>query len=288
MSELSAGEYSVIVQDAAGCVEKVDTTLYKPAKLEIELPEKLYLCIDQYYPITLENTRIDSAVWYFKDKEYSKSLKTRLRKEGLYKLDITYDKYCHEYKTIKVDTINKSIKANFLVAEDIPINDDAHLINITSKEDYDYVEWVYPENDAWVYGEDEHSFQLVFLNEGTFQVGMISHKDKCEASLFKTIKTFTPEKGIAIEENSYNITQLSIDKSPNNGTFTTHIELSAKADVILYLYNASTGHIVDVQEAKNNKTYDIPFSVTTLAGEYILLLIVPEWEKSSWIKMLII
>ena len=288
MSELSAGEYSVIVQDAAGCVEKVDTTLYQPAKLEIELPEKLYLCIDQYYPITLENTRIDSAVWYFKDKEYSKSLKTRLRKEGLYNLDIAYDKYCHEYKTIKVDTINKSVKANFLVAEDIPINDDAHLINITSKEDYDYVEWVYPENDAWVYGEDEYSFQLVFLNEGTFQVGMISHKDKCEASLFKTIKTFTPEKGIAIEENSYNITQLSIDKSPNNGTFTAHIELSAKADVILYLYNASTGHIVDVQEAKKNKTYDIPFSVTTIAGEYILLLIVPEWEKSSWIKMLII
>ena len=288
MSELSAGEYSVIVQDAAGCVEKVDTTLYQPAKLEIELPEKLYLCIDQYYPITLENTRIDSAVWYFKDKEYSKSLKTRLRKEGLYNLDIAYDKYCHEYKTIKVDTINKSVKANFLVAEEIPVHDDAHLINITSKEDYDYVEWVYPENDAWVYGEDEYLFQLVFLNEGTFQVGMISHKDKCEASLFKTIKTFTPEKGIAIEENSYNITQLSIDKSPNNGTFTAHIELSAKADVILYLYNASTGHIVDVQEAKKNKTYDIPFSVTTIAGEYILLLIVPEWEKSSWIKMLII
>lgn len=288
MTELPAGDYSVIVQDAAGCVEKVDTTLYKPAKLEIELPEKLYLCIDQYYPITLENTRIDSAVWYFKDKEYSKSLKTRLRKEGLYNLDITYDKYCHEYKTIKVDTINKSIKANFLVAEDIPINDDAHLINITSKEDYDYVEWVYPENDTWVYDEDEHSFQLVFLNEGTYQVGMISHKDKCEASLFKTIKTFTPEKGITIEENSYNITRFSIDKSPNNGTFTSHIELSAKADVILYLYNASTGHIVDTQEVKNNKSYDIPFSVKTLAGEYILLLIVPEWEKSSWIKMLII
>ena len=287
MTELPAGDYSVIVQDAAGCVEKVDTTLYQPAKLEIELPEKLYLCIDQYYPITIENTRIDSAVWYFKDKEYSKSLKTRLRKEGLYKLDIAYDKFCHEYKTIKVDTINKSVKANFLVAEDIPINDDAHLINITSKEDYDYVEWVYPENDAWIYGEDEHSFQLVFLNEGTYQVGMIAHKDKCEASLFKTIKTFTPKEGISIEENSYNITQLSIDKSPNNGTFTSHIELSAKADVILYLYNASTGHIVDTQEVKTNKSYDIPFSVKTLAGEYILLLIVPEWEKSSWIKMVI-
>ena len=288
MSELSAGEYSVIVQDAAGCVEKVDTTLYKPEEFNIELPEKLYLCIDQTYPITLENSRIDSAVWYFKDKEYSKSLKTRLRKEGLYNLDIAYDKYCHEYKTIKVDTINKSVKANFLVAEEIPVHDDAHLINITSKEDYDYVEWVYPENDAWVYGEDEYSFQLVFLNEGTYQVGMISHKDKCEASLFKTIKTFTPEEGITIEENSYNITRFSIDKSPNNGTFTSHIELSAKADVILYLYNASTGHVIASEQDRNNKTYDIPFSVTTLAGEYILLLIVPEWEKSSWIKMEII
>jgi hypothetical protein len=116
---------------------------------------------------------------------------------------------------------------------------------------------------------------------------MISHKDKCEASLFKTIKTFTPKKGITVEENSYNITQLSIDKSPNNGTFTSHIELSAKADVILYLYNTSTGHIIAKNNASGENFYDIPFSVNTLAGEYILLLIVPEWEKSSWIKMVI-
>ena len=49
---------------------------------------------------------------------------------------------------------------------------------------FEYVEWVYPTDDAWVYGEDDHSFQLVFLNEGIFQVGMIAHNDKCTASLF--------------------------------------------------------------------------------------------------------
>jgi hypothetical protein len=287
MTELSAGDYSVIVQDAAGCVEKVDTTLYKQAKLEIELPEKLYLCKEQSQDINIENERVTKVDWYLNNYLVHTGLNNTLTQEGVYKLDFLYDEQCHYIGEIKVDTINKSVKANFLVAEEIPVHDDAHLINITSKEDYDYVEWVYPENDAWAYDEDEHSFQLVFLNEGTYQVGMISHKDKCEASLFKTIKTFTPKKGITVEENSYNITQLSIDKSPNNGTFTSHIELSAKADVILYLYNASTGHIVDTQEVNNNKSYDIPFSVKTLAGEYILLLIVPEWEKSSWIKMVI-
>jgi hypothetical protein len=287
MTELPAGDYSVIVQDAAGCVEKVDTTLYKQAKLEIELPEKLYLCEEQSQDINIENERVTKVDWYLNNYLVHTGLNNTLTQEGVYKLDFLYDEQCHYIGEIKVDTINKSVKANFLVAEEIPVHDDAHLINITSKEDYDYVEWVYPENDTWVYDEDEHSFQLVFLNEGTYQVGMISHKDKCEASLFKTIKTFTPKEGITIEENSYNITQLSIDKSPNNGTFTSHIELSAKADVILYLYKASTGHIVDTQEVKNNKSYDIPFSVKTLAGEYILLLIVPEWEKSSWIKMVI-
>ena len=287
MTELPAGDYSVIVQDAAGCVEKVDTTLYKQAKLEIELPEKLYLCEEQSQDINIENERVTKVDWYLNNYLVHTGLNNTLTQEGVYKLDFLYDEQCHYIGEIKVDTINKSVKANFLVAEEIPVHDDAHLINITSKEDYDYVEWVYPENDAWVYGEDEHSFQLVFLNEGTYQVGMIAHKDKCEASLFKTIKTFTPEKGITIEENSYNITRFSIDKSPNNGTFTTHIELSAKADVILYLYNASTGHIIAKNNASGENLYDIPFSVKTLAGEYILLLIVPEWEKSSWIKMVI-
>ena len=92
MSELSAGEYSVIVQDAAGCIEKVDTTLYKPEEFNIELPEKLYLCIDQYYPITLENSRIDSVTWYLENQKFAKSTTEHLSKEGEYSLDIIYDK----------------------------------------------------------------------------------------------------------------------------------------------------------------------------------------------------
>ena len=287
LTDLKAGYYNIEVRDSLGCIKTAESFLTQPTEFNIELPEKIYLCNEQSEVINIENERVTNVDWYLNNDLVHTGLNNVLSQEGVYKLHFLYDKQCHSFEIIEVDTINKKVDANFLVAEDIPINDDAHLINITSKEDYDYIEWVYPENDAWVYDEDEHSFQLVFLNEGTYQVGMIAHKDKCEASLFKTIKTFTPEKGITIEENSYNITQLSIDKSPNNGTFTSHIEMSAKADVILYLYDASTGHIIATEQGKDNKTYDIPFSVTTLAGEYILLLIVSEWEKSSWIKMLI-
>lgn len=287
LTHLSAGKYAAVVEDAVGCIERAEATLLTPEPLPIAFPKELYLCQEQSYPITLQDKRINGATWYLNDHEYSNSTHEILTQEGKYQLDILYDDVCHKYEEIVVDTINKKVEANFLVAEEIPIHNDAHLINITPKENYEYVEWVYPESETWIYGEDENSFQLVFLSEGTWQVGMIAYNDQCEASLYKTIHTIAHDKTTSQHEIGSLITDLSINQSPNNGVFTAHVALSAKASINLYLYSASTGHIITKKQATNNKEYNIPFSVDASQGEYILLLVVPDWQKSSWIKMII-
>jgi hypothetical protein len=287
LTHLSAGKYAAVVEDAVGCIERAEATLLTPEPLPIALPKELYLCQEQSYPITLQDKRINGATWYLNDHEYSNSTHEILTQEGKYQLDILYDDVCHKYEEIVVDTINKKVEANFLVAEEIPIHNDAHLINITPKENYEYVEWVYPESETWIYGEDENSFQLVFLSEGTWQVGMIAYNDQCEASLYKTIHTIAHDKTTSQHEIGSLITDLSINQSPNNGVFTAHVALSARASINLYLYSASTGHIITKKQATNNKEYNIPFSVDASQGEYILLLVVPDWQKSSWIKMII-
>lgn len=287
LTNLEAGNYNIEVKDALGCIKTAETILINPEEFSIELPEKIYLCNEQSKNINIESERVSNVDWYLNNDLIHTGLNNKLTQEGVYRLDFLYDEQCHSFKEISVDTINKKVDANFLVAAEVPINDDAHLINITPKENYEYVEWIYPTNDAWVYGEDEHSFQLVFLNEGIFQVGMIAHNDKCTASLFKTIKTFTPSGNNASEDNTYHITELSIDKSPNNGKFISYVNLSAKTDVKLYLYNASTGHIIATKEVSGEKSYETPFSVNATAGEYILLAVAPQWQKSKWIKMII-
>ena len=287
LTNLEAGNYNIEVKDALGCIKTAEAILIKPEEFSFELPEKIYLCNEQSKDINIESERVTNVDWYLNNDLIHTGLNNKLTQEGVYRLDFLYDEQCHSFGKIEVDTINKKVDANFLVAAEIPINDDAHLINITPKENYEYVEWVYPTDDAWVYGEDEHSFQLVFLNEGIFQVGMIAHNDKCTASLFKTIKTFTPSGNNASEDNTYHITELSIDKSPNNGKFISYVNLSAKTNVKLYLYNASTGHIIATKEVSGEKSYEIPFSVNATAGEYILLAVAPQWQKSKWIKMII-
>lgn len=287
LTNLEAGNYNIEVKDALGCIKTAEAILIKPEEFSFELPEKIYLCNEQSKDINIESERVTNVDWYLNNDLIHTGLNNKLTQEGVYRLDFLYDEQCRSFGKIEVDTINKKVDANFLVAAEIPINDDAHLINITPKENYEYVEWVYPTDDAWVYGEDEHSFQLVFLNEGIYQVGMIAHNDKCTASLFKTIKTFTPSGNNASEDNTYHITELSIDKSPNNGKFISYVNLSAKTDVKLYLYNASTGHIIATKEVSGEKSYEIPFSVNATAGEYILLAVAPQWQKSKWIKMII-
>ena len=287
LTNLEAGNYNIEVKDALGCIKTAEAILIRPKEFNIELPEKIYLCNEQSKDINIESERVTNVDWYLNNDLIHTGLNNKLTQEGVYRLDFLYDEQCHSFKEISVDTINKKVDANFLVAAEVPVNDDAHLINITPKENYEYVEWIYPTNDAWVYGEDEHSFQLVFLNEGIYQVGMIAHNDKCTASLFKTIKTFTPSGNNASEDNTYHISELCVDKSPNNGKFISYVNLSAKTDVKLYLYNASTGHIIATKEVSGEKSYEIPFSVNATAGEYILLVVAPQWQKSKWIKMII-
>lgn len=287
LANLEAGNYNIEVKDALGCIKTAETILTKPTELNIELPEEIYLCKEQSKEINIENERVANVDWYLNNDLIYNGLNHTLSKKGVYRLEFLYDKVCNAFKQIVVDTINKKVDVNFLVADEVPINDDAHLINITSPEYYEYIEWIYPTNEAWVYGEDEHSLQLVFLKEGTWDVGLISHLDKCTASQFKTVKTFTPDNNSISEDNTYLISELSIDKSPNNGKFTAKIELSDKTDIKLYLYNASNGHIIDSKEATGEKLYEIPFSVSATAGEYILLAIAPIWQKSKWIKMII-
>lgn len=287
LTNLEAGSYNIEVQDALGCIKTADAILTEPTEFNIELPEKIYLCNDQSEVVNIENERVTNVDWYLNNDLVHTGLNYVLYQEGVYKLDFLYDNLCHSFGKIEIDTINKKVDANFLVAAEIPINDDAHLLNITKAENYDYQEWIYPTNDAWVYGEDENSLQLVFLKEGSWNVGLISYLDKCTASQFKTVKTFIPDSNFEQEENTYLISELSIDKSPNNGKFTAKIELSDKTDIKLYLYNASNGHIIDSKEATGEKSYEIPFSVSTTTGEYILLVVAPTWQKSKWIKMII-
>ena len=287
LEDLKAGYYNIEVKDSLGCIKTADAILTEPTEFNIELPEKIYLCNDQSEVVYIENERITNVDWYFNNDLVHTGLNNTLTQEGVYKLDFLYDNLCHSFGEIEVDTINKKVDANFLVAAEIPINDDAHLLNITKAENYDYQEWIYPTNDAWVYGEDENSLQLVFLKEGSWNVGLISYLDKCTASQFKTVKTFIPDSNFEQEENTYLISELSIDKSPNNGKFTAKIELSDKTDIKLYLYNASNGHIIDFKEATGEKSYEVSFSVSTTTGEYILLAVAPTWQKSKWIKMII-
>ena len=287
LTDLKAGYYNIEVKDSLGCIKTADAILTEPTEFNIELPEKIYLCNEQSEVVNIENERVTNVDWYLNNDLVHTGLNHVLYQEGVYKLDFLYDNLCHSFGKIEIDTINKKVDVNFLVAAEIPINDDAHLLNITKAENYDYQEWIYPTNDAWVYGEDENSLQLVFLKEGSWNVGLISYLDKCTASQFKTVKTFIPDSNFEQEENTYLISELSIDKSPNNGKFTAKIELSDKTDIKLYLYNASNGHIIDSKEATGEKSYEIPFSVSTTTGEYILLAVAPTWQKSKWIKMII-
>jgi hypothetical protein len=190
------------------------------------------------------------------------------------------------FTILALDDSQTAPLASFLVAGEAPIHDDVHLINVMDPLQYDSIAWIYPQEDVLLYGKDERSIQLIFLKEGTYSVGMRAYKGTCYNTLYKNVRAVAQNNTIEGTPHAI-IEELSISPSPNNGTFTAHIKLGKAENIDLCVYNASSGYVLHRESLMGKSFYTHPLSLSAPAGEYILFITLPAWQKSRWIKFII-
>ncbi len=290
LGSLSEGSYNLTVTDAAGAVYTQEIQITSPSILHLTAQATPASCLGNISgSITLQAEGGSAPYAYFLNDSMSATGKFTQLSNGTYVVSVEDKNGCLTDTLVQVPVMDGEMQtpqANFLVAGQVPLHDDVHLINIMDKAAYDSIVWVYPQENVSLYEQDEQTAQLIFLQEGEYLLGMHAYKGYCSSTLYKKVKAI--EQASTLEAiDAYLIENFSIDQSPNSGNFTTYIELNRVTDVHLCVYNATTGLVVKRQQLTGSKCYEQSFEFYVPTGEYILFITIPEWQQSRYIKFVI-
>ena len=290
ISNLSEGTYRLLVTDAAGAVYQQEVTITAPKALTLLAQVSTVSCNGDASGSIDMMVQGGTApyIYMLDDSIQNHGLFTGLSNMAYYASveDAHGCKVDSMFTILALDDSQTAPLASFLVAGEAPIHDDVHLINVMDPLQYDSIAWIYPQEDVLLYGKDERSIQLIFLKEGTYSVGMRAYKGTCYNTLYKNVRAVAQNNTIEGTPHAI-IEELSISPSPNNGTFTAHIKLGKAENIDLCVYNASSGYVLHRESLTGKSFYTHPLSLSAPAGEYILFITLPAWQKSRWIKFII-
>ena len=290
LGNLSAGSYNLTVTDAAGAVYTQEIQITSPSMLHLTAQTTPASCQGNVSgSIALQAEGGNAPYAYFLNDSVSATGKFTQLTNGTYVVSVEDKNGCLADTLLQVPVMDgegQAPQANFVVAGQVPLHDDVHLVNIMDKAAYDSIVWIYPQENVWPYEQDEASAQLIFLQEGEYLLGMRAYKGYCSNTLYKKVKAIEQENSLHKAEGLL-VESLSINQSPNHGNFTAYIELNRVTDVHLCVYNATTGLAVKRLQLTGSKYYEQPFELNVPTGEYILFITIPQWQQSRYIKFVI-
>lgn len=285
--DLKAKDYKLVINDALQCAEILQVHIPNADSIDWSVQSQITLCKGQIRTIEVNSNRINTIEWIKNSSIISTEQSCTITDAGNYIVKVNYDEVCESTHNIVVDRIDKEAISEFLVADNVPTNDDIRLVNITSDEYYDKYSWLLPDKNIWVYDEDDRYIDVVFLKAGEYTVGLQTQNGKCISNTYKTINV-TDELIKESNNAGFKIEEFKISKSPNTGEFDCYVAFSEVADASLHLYNAVSGKgISTARNLQGLKEYKEYYTLNIETGEYILFLVVPEKNESRYLKFIV-
>ena len=285
---IRAGNYSITVTDADRCShETFSYTLSHPDSIIINLGKDITLCEGQSRLITAESDEsIRNYAWFDQSGiKLSEKQDIILSNPGTYRVIIETNSGCKGAGSIRVDKDNREIANDFLVASQVPINDEILIINISNPSS-DKIEWILPKGEGTLFeviDNSEDILNLIFRQYGNFTIGMISYSGNCTETVYKTISVMEKENiSNYVDADEPVLKSFSVYPNPNPGYFEATIELKDDKAVLLQLINTGSGKILERRTLKGKKNHKESFNISgNEKGNYILNLYSPEIKSSK-------
>ncbi|MDR3062121.1 MAG: T9SS type A sorting domain-containing protein, partial [Dysgonamonadaceae bacterium] len=274
---LPAGNYSITITDANHCSHEIFYyTLSHPDSIIIDLGKDITLCDGQSLQINARSDEeVKSYAWF---NPYGLKISDKqditLQEPGMYRVEILTEKGCKGAGNIKIDREHRKIANDFLIASQVPINDEIFVVNISDPAP-DKIEWILPDGEGSnfeIVSNDENILSLIFKQYGTFTIGMITYSGNCTETVYKAVLVTDKENIANYEEADEPVLKsFSVFPNPNPGYFETLIEVKDDNPVILQLVNSGSGKVTERRTLKGKKIYKESFNITgNEKGTYIL------------------
>ena len=285
LTNLTAGNYTLTLEDGQGCTYFKDFVLTDPVPIVVNLGNDRTLCNGQN--LELDVTISDALAqysWTSSNGFTSTSPLVSLTNSGTYQCKVTSSKGCEASDTITISTSNVTISSEFFLSSQAYLNEEVVLVNTSNPLGQNTI-WDIP-NTVTIVSQNENYIVLKFPAVGSYTISLKQTQGDCYAIYSKliTVEPKTINASIGNTSNPF-ISEFSVSPNPSSGDFSAIIKLEESSPIKLRLY-ALSGQVPLIEKYETGqKNYVVPFSINLAAGTYALIL---ETAKQTLVKKIII
>lgn len=274
-TSLCAGEYAVLLTDAAGCTDSARVSLIAPDPVVLTGIESAYTICEG------EILRIDAGTWG--SYQWSETAigfssinrEAAIRAAGDYALSVQSFDGCAASTTFTVEVTADPFDAEFLMASESEVGDTVEVIDVTLPEP-EVIAWDLPDGVTRIDGGEDRIF-LIFNEPGDYTIGFTGSSGDCSTYLEKAItihEAGTLTEGTATSPGAPDeLLDLTAFPNPSKGIVSVRVELDSPGDITLEVLDLIQGRQITRQQDEGDYYYRKEFDLSTLpAGVYMLRL----------------
>ncbi|WP_293053808.1 T9SS type A sorting domain-containing protein [Paludibacter sp.] len=281
-SALCAGDYSLSVTDAAGCLVQKGEFLTNPAQLPLNLGSDRFICNGQMIRYNIEIAGLSGITynWIGPEGFVSSKAVVDITRAGIYKASVSDTKGCRNTATVILKPSETTVDNEFVLPTQAFVNEKIVVVNTTHPVP-DSIQWVLPAG-AQVSTMGQAYVEFMVPDTGAYVIRMVSYKGECNAQQDKRLLVSDRSQlnSIGTTKTPF-IRSFNILPNPNHGNFEVKIDLQDKADVQLKLINILSNRVVSQIKKSGDSSYEVPINVSLPPGTYLMLLETPKGSTTA-------
>jgi phenolic acid decarboxylase len=285
ISNITAGNYDVTITDNVGCITVQNFTVQNPDLLTLNLGDDMILCQGQSFDLDVTINDLGANYQWTSTNGFSSNTATvALTDSGEYFITITNSNGCTATDRIIITTTDQVISADFLVPTQAFVGETIVVVDV-SEPVPDSVSWSFS-NGTTIVSQNGDYAELMFEQEGVYNITMTTTKGNCQKTLTKEI-IVQPSTGFGTDQdtNTSFIKEFKLYPNPNTGIFKAQIELQQQAPISIKIINLNSNIVNSAKIMEGQDNYIVDYNINTAIGLYLVIL---ETPKGSQIRKIIV